>query len=778
VDFGLILAATAQEPGIVSWLALKILAWLGVAAGLTFVIFVHELGHFLVAKACGVKCEKFYVGFDFFEFRIPFTNWKIPRALVKFQWGETEYGVGSLPLGGYVKMLGQDDDPRNAEHEAERIRRAAPTASDERVQAIASGTAAEGLVSGQSVEKLTNEALAHAQSGQPQPEEAPVPATTTDGKTILLDPRSYPAKPVPARIAIISAGVIMNLIFAVILAAVAFGLGVPELPAQIGGTTPGSPAWTAGILPGSEIVQIGKSGSRYEHLRFEDLTTAVILNGYNRDIAFLMRRPDGVEEWYVLRPSDRLKEVTNRPTLGVVHQSSRKVRMRPVPADYLNPETSEPLEEKDEVVAIDGQSIKADWDVGALLARKPQGPLALTVERSAADKDSKARSTSSETAPPKTLEVVVQPRPMRETGAVMQIGPIVSVRKGSPAAEAGFHEGDRIEQVDGEPVGDPLSLAQRLLPQSINATPIKFVVTRADRQGAETNRTLTVVPEPPLQSHTDFPIGGPTAIESIGISYSVTRTIAAVESSSPAATAGLQAGDIITQAEFIPADDKQREQEAKILTLEGMKPIVLDDDLKAWTYVFTRMQISLPDTQMKLTFTRNGKPQSATLAMRDSPTFFDESRGLGFYGTSRVHRAASLGAAVRLGYREAVEKLKEVLVILRSLVTGHISATNLAGPLGIVDAAGNVASQGPAKLLLFLTMLSANLAVLNFLPIPALDGGHLLFLSAEAVRGKPVDERLQIRLTVAGVICLLSLMVFATAMDIGRFAERIQQWFG
>jgi regulator of sigma E protease len=133
---------------------------------------------------------------------------------------------------------------------------------------------------------------------------------------------------------------------------------------------------------------------------------------------------------------------------------------------------------------------------------------------------------------------------------------------------------------------------------------------------------------------------------------------------------------------------------------------------------------------------------------------------------------------VRLGYREAVEKLKEVLVILRSLVTGHISATNLAGPLGIVDAAGNVASQGPAKLLLFLTMLSANLAVLNFLPIPALDGGHLLFLSAEAVRGKPVDERLQIRLTVAGVICLLSLMVFATAMDIGRFAERIQQWFG
>ena len=53
---------------------------------------------------------------------------------------------------------------------------------------------------------------------------------------------------------------------------------------------------------------------------------------------------------------------------------------------------------------------------------------------------------------------------------------------------------------------------------------------------------------------------------------------------------------------------------------------------------------------------------------------------------------------------------------------------------------------------------------------PALDGGHMLFLSAEAVRGKPVDERLQVKLTIAGVICLLSLMVFATAMD-------VQRWF-
>ena len=89
------------------------------ALGIGIVIFVHELGHFLVAKACGVKCEKFYVGFDppIKIFGIP-----LPRTLFKKQWGETEYGIGIVPLGGYVKMLGQDDNPANAAAEAARIK--------------------------------------------------------------------------------------------------------------------------------------------------------------------------------------------------------------------------------------------------------------------------------------------------------------------------------------------------------------------------------------------------------------------------------------------------------------------------------------------------------------------------------------------------------------------------------------------------------------------------------------------------------------------------------
>ncbi len=91
-----LIASGWTDPGL--WLA-----GVEVAIGVGFVIFVHELGHFLVAKACGVKCEKFMIGFDIAGVR-----------LFSFRWGETLYGLGILPLGGYVKMLGQEDNPAAA----------------------------------------------------------------------------------------------------------------------------------------------------------------------------------------------------------------------------------------------------------------------------------------------------------------------------------------------------------------------------------------------------------------------------------------------------------------------------------------------------------------------------------------------------------------------------------------------------------------------------------------------------------------------------------------
>jgi len=124
-----------------------------------------------------------------------------------------------------------------------------------------------------------------------------------------------------------------------------------------------------------------------------------------------------------------------------------------------------------------------------------------------------------------------------------------------------------------------------------------------------------------------------------------------------------------------------------------------------------------------------------------------------------------------LGFRETVDSVSQVVRVLHGLLTGKVSWLNLGGPITIARAAGYEASEGFSQLLIFLTLLSANLAVLNFLPIPALDGGHMVFLAAEGVRGKPVDERFQVLLTVIGVVFLLGLIVILSIKDVGSWLQ-------
>ena len=96
----------------------------------------------------------------------------------------------------------------------------------------------------------------------------------------------------------------------------------------------------------------------------------------------------------------------------------------------------------------------------------------------------------------------------------------------------------------------------------------------------------------------------------------------------------------------------------------------------------------------------------------------------------------------------------------------------LGGPIEIAKQAGKSAEEGLGRLLLFLTMLSANLAVINFLPIPVLDGGHMVFLMYELVRGKPPSENVVAALSYIGLILLLSLMLFVFGLDLGLIARR------
>ncbi|HQU43854.1 MAG TPA: site-2 protease family protein, partial [Pirellulales bacterium] len=111
--------------------------------------------------------------------------------------------------------------------------------------------------------------------------------------------------------------------------------------------------------------------------------------------------------------------------------------------------------------------------------------------------------------------------------------------------------------------------------------------------------------------------------------------------------------------------------------------------------------------------------------------------------------------------------LSLVFRFLRKIMTGQVSVKGMGGPVEIAKQAGATASEGMSPFLLFLGMLSANLAVLNFLPIPMLDGGHMVFLAAEGVRGKPVSEQVVAYFQFAGLFFLASLMLFVLLLDVG-----------
>ena len=153
-------------------------AWrvLIVLLGVNMLIIVHEWGHFIVARMCGVRCDKFYIWFDAYGFKF-----------FSFKWGDTEYGLGWLPLGGYVKMLGQEDNPGGIQAEIER-------AKLERSEQDGELSDEEKAAKDEEIAALEKQAFA---------------------------PDSYLAKNVWQRMAIISAGVFMNVVFAIVCATAA-----------------------------------------------------------------------------------------------------------------------------------------------------------------------------------------------------------------------------------------------------------------------------------------------------------------------------------------------------------------------------------------------------------------------------------------------------------------------------------------------------------------------------------------------------------------------------
>lgn len=299
-----------------------------------------------------------------------------------------------------------------------------------------------------------------------------------------------------------------------------------------------------------------------------------------------------------------------------------------------------------------------------------------------------------------------------------QIGKIDS---DSPADVASLKVGDKIISIGGQEVED------------------WFQLTKIIQGGVNRRLTVTLLRDKTKISRTITPVvDKATGVAYIGALPYMSSEIGYTLPGHPAEKAGLRAGDRILRIDAKPVE--QWDDVAGIIHQSAGKELTLE--VERGEEVFS----------VKLT-----------------PTI-DPSRGVGVIGISpkmTVHRLGFLGS-IREGLVQTLYFIKLTYWAIWKLITGQVSLRTLGGPIMIVQLAGMAVRFGMASFLTFMAFISINLGVINLLPIPVLDGGHVIFLLAEKIKGGPLSIRARELAQQIGLVILVALMIFVTFNDIMR----------
>ncbi|BFM12264.1 sigma E protease regulator RseP [Simiduia litorea] len=322
---------------------------------------------------------------------------------------------------------------------------------------------------------------------------------------------------------------------------------------------------------------------------------------------------------------------------------------------------------------------------------------------------------------------------------VVHVVPVVGeVAEGSIAARAGLEAGQEIVAIDGRVTDSWQAVHQRLLERLGETGPIGFTVRYPDS-------TLTYESEAQLDQWL-VGIEEPDVFEGLGLKPMRVQLKAQLDqilAGSPAAQAGLKTGDLILAA------DGQ--------LIESWRDLV--------GYIEPRH-----DQAIELTLERGVE----VLTLWVTPNAVEvDARTIGRIGVSPLQphlrrQQYTLLQGLMVGVEKTWETSGFVLLSLKKLLVGEISTKNLSGPITIAKVAGDSARAGWAYYVGFLALLSVSLGVFNLLPIPVLDGGHLLYYLVELVKGSPVPEKIQMAGYQVGLLVVLSVMVLAFYNDIMR----------
>lgn len=213
-----------------------------------------------------------------------------------------------------------------------------------------------------------------------------------------------------------------------------------------------------------------------------------------------------------------------------------------------------------------------------------------------------------------------------------------------------------------------------------------------------------------------------------------------VISNSPADKAGIQSGDIIIKI-----------NENKVKDIYDINSIISKNQKE----------------EMDFQINREGN----ILNLKIKPEYSEENQMYLIGITSKLDH--SILKSISLGATRTLEMSKLILKSIKMMFSGSFKMEYLSGPVGVVQLIGSESSKGFLNFLQILGLISVNLGVFNLLPIPALDGGKFLFLLIEALRGKPIDEKIEQGLSLIGISLLFSLMIYVTIFnDIGRLFNK------
>ncbi len=731
------------------------------ALGLGLVIFVHELGHFLVAKWCDVHVTVFSIGFG------P----AIPGCC--FKWGETTYKLALFPLGGYVQMVGQVDGDESTDEEGLNDPRSYRNKGVGQRMAIISAGVIMNVI-------LAVICFVVVFQGPGKDRKAGVVGATDIGSPAWR-------AGIPSGADIVDIGNVKHPFFEDLMVTVM----ATNTKEQV------------------RFVYVNPYTGKREDLELEPrlaptdtkpmlgiapaLTTQLELKGPPTKIfptpAFF--RSAAARAQPPLEFGDRIVATTDpdNPDGGKL----TPLRKDPRPGAGDQPDY---------------------FDLAQRMRRLAAREIVLQVERTGSD----GRKT--------LKEVRIPPAYHFTLGARMEMGPVYAVRQGSPAAKAGIQtvnpdrasSGDVITAVevkDGKAIlrfGPPRKVAAKAggderevktfpldpvrLPDQLrdwarrNAAAKDRKVTLLVRGPNQQNggpdqafRELTLDWDPAYEDNIELPMSldSPLSVPGLGLAYRIKTAVADVEAAPSAAsdrlpkdalsrawlaisdalgTGSLRRGDVIKNIRYHQVVDDKGTVEPGRWLKEGLKA-------EQWARAFLVLQ--QPNiTRVDLKVERDGKPIELTVYPWEVKDWPQDERGLLLATDTRRQKADGFLDAIGLGMKDTKNSMVQVFQNLRGMIVGRISVENLGGPITIGRVAYYFAGLDFWEFVFFLGLISVNLAVINFLPIPVLDGGHMVFLLYEKIRGKPASEGVRVGATYAGLLLLASLMIFVLFLDIKR----------